>query len=161
MIRFTGMLTGILITIGLYLLYLNINMQAAPVPVDIVPDQTMKAALPSPVHPPKSPSRISDQENEAGATSPMVINQQASTDTSELEAGTDSGAQEAAFWKPFHSRYSATGFARRMTVATGIQIHVLPADKHQYRVAFNYLDEDDRATKISIIESITGLELTP
>ena len=163
MIRFTGMLTGILITIGLYLLYLNINMQAAPVPAEIVPEQLVEAAQPSPDYAPEPMSQVSGQENEAKATPPMVMNQQPqpSPDTGELEAGTDSSAQEAVFWEPFHSRYSATGFARRMTIATGIQIHVLPADKHQYRVAFNYQDEDDRATKISTIEGITGLELTP
>lgn len=161
MIRFTGMLTGILITIGLYLLYLNINMQTSPAAPGIVPDQALEATQPSPVEPPAIASGISDQDDEVGASQPTAPDGQDSTDTSEIEASLDPGSLEAVFWEPFHSRYSASGFARRMTVATGIPVHVLPGDKHQYRVAFNYLDEEDRATKISIIESITGLELNP
>ena len=161
MIRFTGMLTGILITIGLYLLYLNINMQTSPAAPGIVPDQALEATLPSPVESPAMASGISDKDHKAGASQAMATDDQAFTDTSEIQASFGPGSLEAVFWEPFHSRYSASGFARRMTVATGIPVHVLPGDKHQYRVAFNYLDEEDRATKISIIESITGLELSP
>ena len=161
MIRFTGMLTGILITIGLYLLYLDVNMQASPAGPGIVPDQALEATQSSPVESPAMAPSFSDQNDEAAASQLLAPDDRASTDTSDTEASLGSGSLEAVFWKPFHSRYSATGFARRMTVATGIPVHVLPGDKHKYRVAFNYLDEEDRATKISIIESITGLELAP
>ena len=161
MIRFAGMLTGILITIGVYLLYLDVSMQTSPVAPEIVPDQALEATPSSPVESPVIASSISDQNDEAAASQPMAPDDQASTDTSDTKASLGSGSLEADFWNPCHSHYSATGFARRMTVATGIPVHVLPGDKHQYRVAFNYLDEEDRATKISVIESITGLELTP
>lgn len=161
MIRLMGMLTGILITLSLYLLYLNINMQAAPVAPDAEADQATETAQPTPDHAAESLPQLADAENETGTSPPMVMHRQPSPDTSASEAGITAGTREAVFWKPFHSHYSASGFARRMTDATGIQVHVLPADRHQYRVAFNYLDEDDRATKISVIESITGLELAP
>ena len=161
MIRFTGMLTGILITIGLYLLYLNINMQASPAAPEIVPNQALEAPQPSPVEPPAIVSGMSGQDDATGTTEPMAPSEQASMDTGEAEASLVSGSLEAVFWEPFHSRYSASGFARRMTVATGIPVHVVPGGKHQYRVAFHYLDEEERTTKISIIESITGLELSP
>ena len=163
MIRFMGMLTGILITMGLYFLYLNHNLQAVPVSADIGPGQAMEVTVapPSPGNISAALSHLSDQDAVAGITEPMMEHQQLSPDVFEPAASTASNTQEDVFWKPFHSHYSAAGFARRMTHATGIQVHVLPADKHQYRVAFDYLDENDRVTKISIIESITGLELTP
>ena len=161
MIRLMGMLTGILITLSLYLLYLNINMQASPAAPEIVPDQALEATRPSPVEPPAMVSGMPDQDDEAGTSQPMAPGEQASMDTGEAEASLLSGSLEAVFWEPFHSRYSASGFARRMTIATGIPVHVVSDNKHEYRVAFHYLDEEDRTTKISIIESITGLELTP
>jgi hypothetical protein len=163
MMRFMGMLTGILITTGLYFLYLNHNMQAIPASLDTGPGQAEEVvvASPSPGLTLAASSNLSKQDAGDRVAEPLTQHQQLSPDILEPETSTDSNTRTAVFWDPFHSRYSASGFARRITHATGIQVHILPADKHQYRVAFNYLDENDRVTKFNIIESITGLELTP
>lgn len=161
MTRFVGMLTGILITISLYFLYLDHNLQTAGVAagIEAIPAMPGESASPDLALPPLP--RIPDQDVANKSTESTSNSQPPTADSVQLEALANLIPQEVVFWRPFHSRYSATGFARRMTDATGVKVHVLPVDKKQYRVAFNYLDENDRLSKISIIENITGLELEP
>lgn len=156
MMRFMGMLTGILITISLYFLYLNYAMQAAP-----EPSPAIEAVAPSPEQglssPPKAPEHNAGNPLEESTSDYQLP----PADLIQPKPSANAGVQEVIFWQPFQSHYSASGFARRMTDATGVRVHVLAADKKQYRVAFSYLDEVDRLTKINIIQNITGLELTP
>lgn len=152
MMRFTGMLTGILITTGLYFLYLNLNMQASP-------NSGMKQVLEnSAVSPEQTTIPLTQVPAQAPETA-IVDKQPLLSKPPEPEIISEPTSASATFWKPFRSHYSAAGFARRMSRATGIEIKVIEADKHLYKVAFNYSDEHERAAKTSLIENVTGLDL--
>ncbi len=159
MIRLLGMLSGILLTTGLYFLYLNFNMQPAPVSADIGTQQTIEEQGSSPAQATLPEKQAHDAGTETRVTEPNLNGQQPSSALAESDPVSGSIIHTATFWKPFRSQYSASGFARRISNATGIQTQVRPADKHQYQVVFDYLDEHDRAAKISLIESTTGLKL--
>jgi len=148
MIRFAGILTGILITTALYFLYLNLNLRTSP-------ENRMTQAFEKPL--PQLPA----EDSESGIVDIVKADQASVSELPEPEPETslDSTAATAVFWKPFHSHYSASGFARRMSLATGIEIKVIATDEHRYEVAFNYTDEHQHAAKTSIIENITGLDL--
>ncbi len=173
MIRFIGVLSGILISTGLYFLASDRPGSVTPAdPVEIVqvmsPD-TSPPALPVPAEAQimqqtqvQTSEQTTDLPTDASSPPEPITAAPLSAD---IEAGaapdnpTHPTALTAVFWRPFKSHYSASGFARRMTSATGIEIKVLPTDKRQYEVAFSYLDEEDRLSKGEVIERITGLSL--
>jgi hypothetical protein len=63
------------------------------------------------------------------------------------------------FWSPFRSAWAAEGFARRLTSATRVPVEVVDAGPGKYRVAFSYMDDTERLSRINRIETITGLKL--
>ena len=61
------------------------------------------------------------------------------------------------FWRPFRSEFSANGFAERLQQATGMDFRVTRAGPGRYEVAFAYLDEEQRRSRLTQISAATGL----
>ncbi len=61
------------------------------------------------------------------------------------------------FWQPFRSEFSATGFAQRLEQATGMDFRVSRVGPGRYEVAFAYLDEEQRQSRLAQIATATGL----
>ena len=64
-----------------------------------------------------------------------------------------------AFWTPFHSEASATGFARHLERATGEPYRVVRTGPGAYRVAFWHEGDDERSRRLLAIEQASGLSL--
>ena len=64
-----------------------------------------------------------------------------------------------AFWTPFHSEASATGFARHLERATGESYRVVRTGPGAYRVAFWHEGDDERSRRLLAIEQASGLSL--
>ena len=64
-----------------------------------------------------------------------------------------------AFWTPFHSEASATGFARHLERATGESYRVVRTGPGDYRVAFWHEGDDERSRRLLAIEQASGLSL--
>ena len=62
-------------------------------------------------------------------------------------------------WSPFRSEWAAQGFARRLTLATGVPVTVISEGPENYQVVFSYRDDGERQALVTQIESVTGLEL--
>ena len=62
-------------------------------------------------------------------------------------------------WSPFHSKWAAQGFARRLTVATDVPVEVVHEGPGNYQVVFSYRDDGERQAMVERIETVTGLEL--
>ena len=63
------------------------------------------------------------------------------------------------FWTPFRSRIAASGFVSRLEEVTGLDYRVVKIEAGIYEVAFNYGDDDERRSKLSLISAATGLDL--
>ncbi len=63
------------------------------------------------------------------------------------------------FWSPFRSELSARGFADRVERLTGMDLQVTRVGPGRYQVAFRYLDDVERQSKLAEIAAITGLRL--
>lgn len=80
------------------------------------------------------------------------------------ELGRASGWDEAdvlshfVFWDAFRSERSARGFARRLSINTGIDVAVI-SEKDGYRVALPYSNDAQRLARIRLIETQTGLHI--
>lgn len=60
-------------------------------------------------------------------------------------------------WNPFRSEFSANGFAERLAQATGMDFRVTRVRPGRYEVAFAYLDEEQRQSRLARISAATGL----
>ncbi len=63
------------------------------------------------------------------------------------------------FWNPFRSEFSANGFAERLQQSTGMDFRVTRVGPGRYEVAFAYLDEEQRQSRLTRISAATGLHL--
>lgn len=63
------------------------------------------------------------------------------------------------FWNPFRSELAATGFVSRLERVTGLDYRIVKMKPGAYQVAFAYVDDSERVTKLSQIEAATGLSL--
>jgi hypothetical protein len=77
----------------------------------------------------------------------------------EIDIPSDDVSQWHSFWNPFRSEIAANGFASRLRSVTGIDYRVVRLEPGSYQVAFAYADDEERRSKISQIESATGLNL--
>ena len=68
--------------------------------------------------------------------------------------------QWQAFWNPFRSKIAANGFVAQLERVTGLDYRVVRIKPGRYEVAFAYLNDTERRTKLSQIEAATGLELS-
>ena len=64
-----------------------------------------------------------------------------------------------AFFTPFRSEASATGFARHLEASTGRRFRVTREGPGDYRVEFLVDDEEDEAARLDEIEAVSGLAL--
>jgi hypothetical protein len=62
-------------------------------------------------------------------------------------------------WSPFHSKWAAEGFARRLSQATDVPVEVINEQPGNYQVVFSYRDDGERQAMVEQIETVTGLEL--
>ncbi len=63
------------------------------------------------------------------------------------------------FWNHFRSEFSANGFAERLAQATGLDFRVLRVGSGRYEVAFAYLNERERQSRLDRIAAATGLQM--
>ncbi len=68
--------------------------------------------------------------------------------------------QWQAFWNPFRSEIAANGFVAQLERVTGLDYRVVRIKPGRYEVLFAYLSDAERRTKLSQIETATGLELS-
>lgn len=118
------------------------------------PDDRLRAnAPPGPMSVPEAPGEpLHDERLSSSGLSPPG--------PSSPEAVRDGGDPLwHSFWNPFRSEIAANGFAARLSSVTGIDYRVVRLKPGSYQVAFAYADDDERRTKISQIETATGLNL--
>ncbi len=63
------------------------------------------------------------------------------------------------FWSPFRNELSARGFADRLEHLTGMDLQVTRVGPGRYQVAFRYLGDAERQSKLAEIAAMTGLRL--
>jgi hypothetical protein len=62
-------------------------------------------------------------------------------------------------WSPFRTQSAASGFARRLSKLSGVDVRVADAAPGRYRVGFDYPDETQRRSALAQIQARTGLDL--
>ena len=183
MMRTTGFLAGVCLTVATLLLVLDkledqqqepmtgitedataeqlsgviaaIAEQVDVVADDDIVDETVASAHESGTAESELPSSL-----EASGPHPdkrLELAAEAPADGSDLEHSGNAGTYQ--FWSPFRSEWAAQGFAGRLTSATQVAVEVVHAGPGKYRVAFSYRDETERLAQIEHIETITGLKL--
>ncbi len=65
-----------------------------------------------------------------------------------------------AFWSPFRSEIAANGFVAKLQEKTGIDYRVVKVKTGVYEVAFAYIDEADIQSKLELITTATGLDMS-
>jgi hypothetical protein len=176
MMRVTGFLAGVGLTVAAFVLVLNTRENQQPGIVTETSEDPTPAefsavveAIAEHVDVVKSGNEL-DEPGTAGGESrhgfekpgpeqdPQRDDQaQVATDVSDRE---DTGATSTyLFWSPFRSEWAAQGFAGRLTASTQVPVEVVNAGPGNYQVAFSYQNETDRLARIERIETITGLKL--
>jgi len=183
MMRATGFLAGVCLTVAAFLLALDsrdteqsailtqagekasaeelsgvvaaIAEQVDVLPAEIEPDQAV---------PPDPESGAVEGELQNGVEvsgleqdDRLDVRAQAQADASDQQVSGDTSTY--LFWSPFRSEWAAQGFAGRLSSATQVPVEVFNAGPGRYRVAFSYQDETQRQARIDRIETITGLKL--
>lgn len=167
MMRVTGFLAGVGLTVAAFVLVLNTRENPQPGIVTEASEDPTPAEFAAVVE------AIAEHVDEPGTASgeprhgfeksgpeqaPQRDDQaQVATDVSDRE---DTGATSTyLFWSPFRSEWAAQGFAGRLTASTQVPVEVVNAGPGNYQVAFSYQNETDRLARIERIETITGLKL--
>jgi len=153
MMRVTGFLAGVGLTVAAFMLVLNTRENQQP---GIVTEATED---PTPAEFTAVVEAIAEHVDEPGTASgkPRHGQAQVATDVSDRK---DTGATSTyLFWSPFRSEWAAQGFAGRLTASTQVPVEVVNAGPGNYQVAFSYQNETDRLARIERIETITGLKL--
>ena len=183
MMRTTGFLVGVCLTVATLLLVLDkledqqqeamteitedataeqlsgviaaIAEQVDVVTTDDIVDETVASAH-------ESGTAESERSSSLDASGPHPdkhpeVAAEAPADGSVHEHSGDAGTYQ--FWSPFRSEWAAQGFAGRLTFATQVAVEVVHEGPGKYRVAFSYRDETERLAQIEHIETITGLKL--
>lgn len=184
MMRITGFVAGVGLTIAAFLLVLDTGKSEPPAAVAQASGKTTAEELSGVVTaiaeqvdvPPaqiESDQTVTPQpesataEGEAqsgvievsGFEQALRLETQAKAETGGSDRADSSDAGSYLFWSPFRSAWAAQGFAGRLTLATQVAVEVVNAGPGKYRVAFSYQDETERQARIDRIETITGLKL--
>ncbi|MEN8204444.1 MAG: hypothetical protein ABFS24_00405 [Pseudomonadota bacterium] len=175
MTRGIGMLVGALLMLAIFLLALGAGMSpssvqvpvqltvssAADIPVgpvpaeDVVIGDVVIPAADASSHDEKSRPDVDDDDIEI---TPQSWNQSmASYETAYRNEATE--VSHYLVWSPFRSEWAAQGFARRLTLATGVPVEVISEGPENYQVVFSYRDDGERQAMVAQIEDVTGLEL--
>lgn len=183
MMRAVGFLAGVCLTVAAFLLVVRTGdnhpadtrteipappaqdersrmIAAVTEPVDIEPATIGAAeAIPAPQAAGSADAEVQRSGNEFTPEPAPQRDTQPTTPAVAVPREADSEAGSFLFWSPFRSAWAAEGFARRLTSATQVPVEVVDAGHGEYRVAFRYRDDAERQTRISRIETITGLQL--
>ena len=176
--RTTGILLGAMLMLGIFLLVLSAG--TAPPPVKALASSQVET---SPVD--SRPEEEAPGVNSPGHAL-LTATDSAGVDEKSLPDGTGDrlkldldpkswnqamGAHESVLhkeptqasrylvWSPFHSKWAAQGFARRLTLATEVPVEVVNEGPGNYQVVFSYRDDVERQAMVRQIEAVTGLEL--
>jgi len=175
MIKASGFLLGILLMLAVFLLVLSVDISPPPSqvlvsseadtpPQIIEPEPTDDVAVEDAVNsmtPPASASLEEPQLNVQGEG--LEVNPQPGIES--MASNETAYREEAAkmsrypVWSPFRSKWAAQGFARRLTLATGVALEVTNQEPANYQVVFSYRDDQERQAMVTQIETVTGLEL--
>ncbi|MEM7221215.1 MAG: hypothetical protein AAF515_22850, partial [Pseudomonadota bacterium] len=68
----------------------------------------------------------------------------------------DAPSRIAVVWKPFHSRVSADGFARRLSTQLGTPFRTVKQGAAKYYVVFDYVEDAERELLRGQVASLTG-----
>ena len=168
MIRFFGMILGILLVCGVFWFYAN----SGTIPENIkVPEKVenvyRKAIEKIPTESIKERLGQIAEKVSSGTTSfrnadwdvTDILKEKPGPDIKEKLVAREKITSHHVFWGPFRVRSSAKGFASRLKELTGIDIQVMERARGQFLVAFSYEDEQERQHNIRKIEERTGMVL--
>ncbi len=175
MIRASGILLGSLLMLAVFLLALSVEV-SPPSSQVLVSNETH---TPPQVIGPEPTEDVPVEDAVNGVAPPASISleePQLSVRDDGLEVNPQSGIQSMAsnetayheeaektsrypVWSPFRSKWAAQGFARRLTLATGVPVEVINQEPANYQVVFSYRDDRERQAMVTQIETVTGLEL--
>jgi hypothetical protein len=178
MMRVTGFILGALLVLALFLLALSGRISPPPVQVVVngasdaspgvrapIParDAAVEGAIDSVVHLAAESANLGEEELldiKGSEVEPGPPSRNQPTPLFETDHPDD--AREVfryQVWSPFHSKWAAQGFARRLVVATDVPVEVVSEAPGDYQVVFSYRDESERQAMVKQIETVTGLEL--
>lgn len=170
MTRITGMLVGMLLMLGLFLLVLSASnaptpvkevvghepvLPAAQVPVE---DNADHAVLVTADNTDLDEALRQDDRDRLLGLDPQSWNQSMGAyETVPRNAPVE--VSRYLVWSPFRSEWAAQGFARRLTLATDVPVEVRNEGPGNFQVVFRYRDDSERQAMVRQIETVTGLEL--
>ena len=178
MMRASGILLGILLMLAVFLLALSVEVLPPPsqmlvnsdgseadksslviqpepagdVPVEVVVNSVASVASAS-----LEESRLIARDDGLEVNPQPAVQSMRGNETAYGE-----GAEKVSrypVWSPFRSKWAAQGFARRLTLATGVPVEVINQEPTSYQVVFSYRDDQERQAMVTQIETVTGLEL--
>ena len=175
MIRASGFLLGILLMLAVFLLALSVEVSPPPMQVlvsseadtshqVIEPEPTEGVPVEEAVNSvaPSASASLEESQLSAWGDGPEVnpqpgIQSMASNETAYREESAK--MSRYLVWSPFRSKWAAQGFARRLTLATGVPVEVINQESASFQVVFSYRDDQERQAMVTQIETVTGLEL--
>jgi hypothetical protein len=178
MTRASGILVGALLMLAVFLLTLSAGISppplqsvvssAADTPSRVIgplpaEDAAVKDAADSVVPPAAEPASLDDVPQLDVSGDSLEVNPQSWNRSMESHATAyrKEATQVSRYlvWSPFRSKWAAQGFARRLTLATGVPVTVISEGAENYQVVFSYRDDGERQALVTQIETVTGLEL--
>ncbi|HSG97493.1 MAG TPA: hypothetical protein VLA11_05845 [Woeseiaceae bacterium] len=162
MLRLIGILTGSAIAIALLIIAIGIPALTPPDDAEFVAEPLSLAPVSEQIVPAAAPE-VADSPPAELPETPAV----AKTEP-ELEAVIEELFAERepveehwyAFWSPFRSEIAANGFVARLQEKTGIDYRVVKVKTGVYEVAFAYIDDADIQSKLELITTATGLDMS-
>ncbi len=157
MMRVTGFLAGVGLTIAAFVLVLNTRENQQPETVTettVDPTSVELAAVVEAIA-----EHVDVVSEESGPDHDLQPDNQAQAATGVSDREDTGATSTYLFWSPFRSEWAAQGFAGRLTSSTQVPVGVVDAGPGNYRVAFSYRNETDRLARVERIETITGLKL--
>jgi hypothetical protein len=162
MFRFFGFVMGSVVAIGAMLLLLGVPKlklagplvdarEPGPLMTEAAEPLTTEAIEPATEPEPRF-VELSPAAESAASGNPVEI--------PVLDPGpAQEDVQWHAFWNPFRSELAANGFVSRLERVTGLDYRIVKMKPGAYQVAFAYVDDSERVTKLAQIEAATGLNL--
>jgi hypothetical protein len=168
MLRLIGILTGSAIAIALLIIAIGIPALTPP-GSGSVSEPVSSGSVSEPIEPPQVVESIELSGPEAPDTEVVPDPEPESQETDpELEVVVEELFAERepveehwyAFWSPFRSEIAANGFVARLQEKTGIDYRVVKVKTGVYEVAFPYTDDADIQSKLELITTATGLDMS-
>jgi hypothetical protein len=148
MLRLIGILTGSAIAVALLIIAIGIPALTPPRDINTVAD-------------PVSLEPVSEPAAEVPAPETLEPDAELEAVIEELFAEREPVEEHwYAFWSPFRSEIAANGFVARLQEKTGIDYRVVKVKTGVYEVAFAYTDDADIQSKLELITTATGLDMS-